>query len=222
MNLLKLFRNKGLWAIMIAASVLTACSDDDDDDDVAPVTPPPAVNEEEVITTVRLIFSDTNQTNPSPTVIAVANDPDGDGPQELQILDSIVLKTNTSYFLTYQILNEVDPNDVEDIAEEIEEEDDEHQFFYGFTNNAFNSPSGRGNIAPNTGSINYLDEDSDAQDGSGNPVGLTTLWTTRGNTLTDGQFRVILMHQPDIKSSTTTTNDGEDDFDLTFELDIEN
>ena len=208
----QLFRNKGLLAVLLAASVLTACSDDDDDDP-APVAPP-VENEEEVITSVELIFTNDNDSND--VVRAKAVDPDGEGVQELAVLDDVVLDTGKTYTLTFEILSALDSTDIEDIGEEIEEEDDEHQIFFAFTNNAFADPIGDGNIDNFADAVNYNDRDDD-----GNPVGLSTTWETSAATLMDGEFRVRLMHQPDIKSATTTAQDGEDDFDLTFDLDIQ-
>ena len=214
------FRNRGLIAIMLAASVLTACSDDDDDD-VTPSTPPapPSENDQEVITYVKLIF--TNDANPSDTVTAVARDDDGPGSDTLEVEGPINLDVSKTYTLTYEILNAVDPDDVEDIGEEIEEEDDEHQLFYAFTNNAFSDPIGNGNTDNRNDDINYEDEDSDSQDGTGNPVGLVTTWTTSSTTTTGGFFTTILKHQPGIKTDMSTVETGDSDFELTFVLNIQ-
>ena len=64
----------------------------------------------------------------------------------------------------------MDPDDPEDVGAEIKAEDDEHQFFFSFTENAFTNPTGDGNIDGNTTggeAINYIDKDD-----NGNPVGL--------------------------------------------------
>ncbi|MGF1534097.1 MAG: hypothetical protein ACFCUI_10355 [Bernardetiaceae bacterium] len=180
-----------------------ACSDDDD--------APEPENEGETITDVTLIF--TNLSDPTDVVRASAKDPDGAGIREIEVLDAITLRPESLYALNMEILDASNPNDIEDIAEEIEEEDDEHQFFFAFTNNAFSIPTGGGNIDGNS-EIVYNDFDA-----NGNPLGLSTLWTTAG-TLNAGFFRVRLQHQPDIKSSTTTANDGDIDVDLTFTLNI--
>ena len=111
------------------------------------------------------------------------------------------------------------PSDKYHFAEEIEEEGDEHQFFFSFTNNAFSDPTGNGNIdnAIDNASdeINYSDEDV-----NGNPLGLETSWTTGGSLEETGEFTVRLQHQPDVKTATSGANDGDTDFELTFELNI--
>lgn len=219
MSTLNKFRKYGFMAIICAAAVLTAC-DDDDDDNPTPATNPPVENEEEVITDVTLVFTDTSNTNN--VVMASANDPDGEGVDSLQVLDTIRLNSNTVYKLTYIIENGLDPNDVEDIAAEIKAEDDEHQIFYGFTSGLFADPTGDGNIGNGAaGNVNYLDEDSDNQDGSGLPVGLETRWNTTTSIIPrSGDFRVRLMHQPDLKGPNSKWDTGEDDFDITFRIEI--
>jgi hypothetical protein len=114
------------------------------------------------------------------------------------------------------LINELaKPTDPEyDITEEVEEEADEHMFFFAWTNNTFSNPTGNGNVDNRSDAVNYVDKDS-----KGLPLGLETSWTTiitSGN----GTFRVILKHQPDLKSATTTSNDGESDLDVTFNLTV--
>lgn len=100
-----------------------------------------------------------------------------------------------------------------DIAEEIEEESDQHQFFFSFTNNAFSDPTGNGNIDNASDAIHYDDEDV-----NGNPLGLETSWTTGNGLDQTGEFTVRLQHQPDIKTATSGAADGDTDLELTFDL----
>ena len=149
-------------------------------------------------------------------VRASAQDPDGTGIQELQILDAITLAADTEYTLTYEILNALDPADVENIGDEILEEDNEHQFFFSFTENIFADPTGNGNIDATADPINYNDADE-----NGNPVGLSSAWTTGGTASSEASFTVRLQHQPDVKTATSGSNDGDTDFELTFALTIQ-
>lgn len=201
------FKNLRLLAILCSTLTMVGCCNDDD-------AAPEEENEVEVFTNVNLIF--TNTADAGDVVRASAEDPDGTGIQELQILDDITLSTDTEYRLTYEILNALIPDDVEDIGAEILEEDNEHQFFFSFTEGAFASPNGNGNIDTASDPINYNDQDE-----NGNPVGLATTWTTHNATSTGGTFTVRLQHQPDVKTATTGSNDGDTDFDLTFVLNIE-
>ena len=211
MKIIKIVKHPRVLVLLVTAIVMLGCSDDND--------APPEENTPEVITSVTLIFTPEGG---GTAVTATALDSDGEGIQELMVDPrGISLAPNTTYTLTYTILNTI-PDTPENIGEEIADEDDEHQFFYAFTDGAFASPLGDGNIgAANAADpINYNDEDSDAQDGSGNPVGLVTTWTT-GGPISGASFRANLQHQPGVKTATSTSEDGDTDFDLTFLLNIQ-
>jgi hypothetical protein len=201
------FKSLQLLAILFSVITIIGCSNNDDD-------APEEENEVEVFTDVTLIF--TNTADNSDVVRASAQDPDGTGIQELQILDAITLAADTEYTLTYEILNALDPADVEDIGNEILEEDNEHQFFFSFTENVFANPTGNGNIDAAADPINYNDADE-----NGNPVGLSSTWTTSSTAASGASFTVRLQHQPDVKTATSGSNDGDTDFALTFALNIQ-
>ncbi len=202
--------NFRLLAILFTALVIASCSSDDD----GGVEAPGEENEVEVITNLTLIF--TNSDDPTDVIMASAVDPDGAGIQELQVSGEISLSPDTEYTLTFEILNALDPNDVEDIGEEVLEEDNEHQIFFSFTDGAFASPMGNGNIDTASDPLNYDDEDE-----NGLSVGLVTSWTTPMATSMGGSFTARLQHQPDEKSATTGADDGDTDFDVTFVLNIQ-
>jgi len=200
------FKNLQLLAILFSVIIIIGCSNDDD-------VAPEEENEVEVFTDVTLVFTNTADVND--VVTASAQDPDGTGIQELQILDAITLAADTEYTLTYEILNALDPADIEDIGSEILEEDNEHQFFFSFTENVFANPTGNGNIDAAADPINYNDADE-----NGNPVGLSSTWTTSSTASSGASFTVRLQHQPDVKTATSGSNDGDTDFALTFALNI--
>jgi len=193
-------------AILFAALTIVSCSEDDD-------AAPAEENEVEVITFVQLVF--TNTADPTDVVVSTAVDNDGLGINDLTPVDAIRLSPDTEYTLSFVIENRLDPNDIEDIGEEIEEEDNEHQIFFSFTNDIFANPAGNGNIDNAADPVNYNDQDE-----NGNPVGLSTTWTTTNATSTSNSFTVRLQHQPDIKTGTTGANDGDTDFNLEFTLNI--
>ena len=201
------FKNLQLLAILFSVITIIGCSNDDD-------VAPEEENEVEVFTDVTLVFTNTADVND--VVTASAQDPDGTGIQELQILDAITLAADTEYTLTYEILNALDPADIEDIGSEILEEDNEHQFFFSFTENVFANPTGNGNIDAAADPINYNDADE-----NGNPVGLSSTWTTSSTASSGASFTVRLQHQPDVKTASSGSNDGDTDFALTFALNIE-
>ena len=197
-NLFKL--NYLLYAVL-TLFIFTACEEDE--------AAPEEENEVEVFTDVKLVFTPTGG---GAAVEAAAQDPDGAGVQELQVLGAINLAANTSYTLTMVIENCLE-SPCELMNEEIEEEDDEHQFFFAFTNDSFTSPAGNGNMDNASDPINYI-----GFDGNGNPVGLNTNWTT--GSASTGTFTVQLQHQPDVKTATSGSTDGDTDFALTFNLNI--
>ena len=197
-NIFKL--NYLLYAVL-TLFIFTACEEDE--------AAPEEENEVEVFTDVKLVFTPTGG---GAAVEAAAQDPAGAGVQELQVLGAINLAANTSYTLTMVIENCLE-SPCELMNEEIEEEDDEHQFFFAFTNDAFTSPAGNGNIDSASDPINYNDSD-----GNGNSLGLNTSWTT--GSASTGTFTVQLQHQPDVKTATSGSTDGDTDFALTFNLNI--
>lgn len=185
-----------MYSVLISMlSIAIGCNDDD---------VPPLENEEEVIDLVRVTFSAEGKT----PVVFTASDADGEGPEEFTI-QRITLESNTTYTLSIEIENTVVG---EDITEEVDEEGEEHLFLFAWNEGAFTSPSGDGNIDNRTDPINYNDEDA-----SGEPLGLSTTWTT-GDAASGGYFRTVLKHQPDIKSSTSGFQDGETDIDLIWDL----
>ena len=196
-----IFRLNYLLYAVLTLFIFMACEEDE--------AAPEEENEVEVFTDVKLVFTPTGG---GAAVEAAAQDPDGAGVQELQVLGAINLAANTSYTLTMVIENCLE-SPCELMNEEIEEEDDEHQFFFAFTNDAFTSPAGNGNIDSASDPINYNDSD-----GNGNSLGLNTSWTT--GSASTGTFTVQLQHQPDVKTATSGSTDGDTDFALTFNLNI--
>ena len=197
-NIFKL--NYLLYAVL-TLFIFTACEEDE--------AAPEEENEVEVFTDVKLVFTPAGG---GAAVEAAAQDPDGAGVQELQVLGTINLAANTEYTLTMVIENCLE-SPCELMNEEIEEEDEEHQFFFSFTNDAFASPAGNGNIDTASDPLNYNDAD-----GNGNSIGLNTSWTT--GSASSGTFTVQLQHQPDVKTATSGATDGDTDFALTFNLNI--
>ncbi len=196
-----IFRLNYLLYAVLTLFIFTACEEDE--------AAPEEENEMEVFTDVKLVFTPAGG---GAAVEAAAQDPDGAGVQELQVLGAINLAANTSYTLTMVIENCLE-SPCELMNEEIEEEDDEHQFFFAFTNDAFTSPAGNGNIDSASDPINYNDSD-----GNGHPLGLNTSWTT--GSASTGTFTVQLQHQPDVKTATSGSTDGDTDWALTFNLNI--
>jgi hypothetical protein len=199
-----------LMLLLITGSLifLSGCKNDD----------PEPENIPELITKVTLKFTPAGG---GAVVSVTATDPDGEGVQDIKVDGPINLIKGTQYTLSLELINglynvgEAGYN----ITAEVEKEGDEHQFFFRFSEGVFSSPTGTGNIKDNpsstAGSINYLDKDVNNL-----PIGISTSWTSSGAAASDKSFRVVLKHQPDIKSSTSTSLEGESDLDISFVLNV--
>ncbi|MBX2877222.1 MAG: hypothetical protein KTR30_34195 [Saprospiraceae bacterium] len=192
-----------MYTLMAGALLLnTSCQKNEDD-------APPEENEEEIITDVLLTFTPEGG---GTAITATAEDPDGEGVQDLEVTKDIELVPNTTYTLTLTLENSIE---MEDITEEVETEGAEHMLFFAFTDGAFGDPSGDGNIDNRVDAINYGDTDK-----NGLPIGLTTTWTT-GNAVSDADFRIVLKHQPDVKTASSGSTDGSTDLDLSWKLTVQ-
>jgi hypothetical protein len=170
----------------LGALVLSGCKKDDDDDNGL---------EQELITTVILKFTNLSNNQVSEFF---ARDPDGPGGMP-PIVDPVTLSANTNYRLELEFLDESDPDDVEDITEEIREEDDEHLVCF-FVTGAVPKPT-------------ITDTDGD-----GKPLGLvSTLNTGAAGT---GSLRVVLRHEPN-KNAADPCNTGDTDADVTFQVTVQ-
>lgn len=169
---------------------LISCEKDD------PVIP----NEEEVITTLNYVLTSTTDQS---MVTFSFQDLDGDG-GDTPVVSAGTLDANTTYTGEVTLLNEQE-SPAENITLEVEEEDDEHQFFYT------SSVSGL--------SIAYADQDAD-----GNPVGIATMLST-GDAGT-GTLTIILRHEPNKSGSGVSSGDitnagGESDIEVTFNVTVQ-
>ena len=198
---------KSFWQLpILVALILAPFSSCDDNDPIKEDVP-------ELITKVTLTFTPIDG---GAAIVISASDPDGEGVQDIEADGIINLEGNTNYTLTLTLVNELaHPSDpAYDITAEVEEEGDEHMFFFGWTNNVFADPTGNGNVDNRLDDVNYNDEDA-----NGLPLGLSTGWTSSDQSA--GTFRVILKHQPDLKTETSSSSDGETDMDVSFMINIE-
>ena len=146
-------------------------------------------------------------------VVVTATDPDGVGLEDLETDGPANLVANIPYSLTITLSNtlvaEDDPD--YDITAEVEEEGDEHLFFFSWTNDVFFDPTGNGNIDSRADEVSYDDFDINSL-----PLGLKTTWI--GEAGKSGDLRILLKHQPDLKSATSTALDGETDLDIKIQV----
>jgi len=180
-----------LWTLMLLFSMVIISCDDDE-----PVIP----DEPELITTLTYTLVPASGGD---AIVLSFQDLDGDGGAEPMITGG-TLAQNESYTGTIELLNETE-DPAENITEEIEEEDEDHQFFF------------QSDLADLT--FSYNDQDSE-----GNPIGLsTTLNTVSAGS---GSFRIILRHEPaksaeNVSEGDITNAGGETDIEVTFPLNVQ-
>ena len=173
---------KPAFMLFLAAGLLSSCDKNDDEQEPE--------NESELITTVMLTMQEVGTTN---TVTATFRDPDGEGGNPPVKFDEIVLKPNAVYNTTIILMDE-SKTPPDNVTEEVEEESDDHQFFY--------TPTAGLNVT-----VAYQDKDANSL-----PIGLETTVTT--GAASAGKLKVTLKHQPGIKNNNIAT--GETDVEIDF------
>lgn len=187
--------------------LIFACSKDED--------PEPA-HEEEIVTLVTLEVSKVGSSETIKYNFEVEGHDHDDHEEEEEEDDDhddhdgehteIELEANSSYNVSMFIYNDTDPNNIENITQEIIDEKDEHQVFYAITDEL----SGF-SIEPAS---------DDTVDSNGNSLYIKTTWTTTGET--SGDVVGYLIHEPTQKTGTTRTDfGGATDFEIDFEVHVE-
>lgn len=167
--------------LLSISAIFISCEDVDDPNDHK--------HDEELITTVKLNFSNANDSTDMFSVIF--RDVDGPGGTDPSTWDTIQLSSNNTYNVDVQFLNEAEVI-VDDITEEVIAEADEHIVCY-------ESVDANVQITRND-SVNNL------------PLGIETTWVT--GPFNEGQVVVSLKHQPRVKDGTCTP--GETDVEVSF------
>lgn len=187
-----------LW--VVALMLMTACEAGE----------PTREDSPELITTVILTFTPDDGGD---AIVGQAVDPDAEGIRDIETDGPIVLRASTVYTLSLGMYNDLADKDSDeyDISEEVRAEGDEHMIYFAWTGDIFSDPSGDGNIDARKDPVQYEDADD-----FGLPLGLQTRWTTAASG--SGSFRILLKHQPEIKSEESGADMGESDLDVAFEI----
>lgn len=184
----KMKKVKFLATAIFATLLFVSCSSDDD-------TPEP-VNEEEVITTLTVTLIPNGGGSP---VTLQTRDLDGDGPNP-PVVTTGNLATGVTYNGSIVLLNETE-EPAENITLEVEEEDDEHQFFYTIS----------GGLDATTEYSNF--------DGDGNPLG--TQFTLTAGAVSSGTLTFTLRHEPMKPNTGLGDAGGETDISAPFNVSVE-
>lgn len=152
---------KNLFAILIALTTLLSCSKDD-----------PQLSHSELITSFKIVLIANDL---SDAIIIEHKDLDGpDGPQQ-PFSSTVVLRANTTYDGTMEILNH-NATPTENLKAEIVSEGVDHQVF--FQTNSINL------------SVEYMDEDA-----SGMPIGIQSRFKV--GEAGQGKLKIQIKHQPE-------------------------
>lgn len=169
--------------------LLASCSKDNET--------PEAVNEEELITTLKVTLVPVSEGN---TIVLTTRDLDGDGPNEPVVTVSSNLTAGVAYNGTIELLDET-KSPADNITEEVEEEADEHQFFYTI-----------GSGLDVTATATNLDSE-------GNLLG--TEFELTANTASSGSLTFTLRHEPTKPNDGLSSAGGETDIAATFSITVE-
>jgi hypothetical protein len=204
----RLFTATGM--AMLSLFFLASCNNNDE---------PKKEDVPELITKVTLTFTPSGGGD---AIMVTATDPDGEGVQNIAMDKPIALAKSTTYVLTINLINGLATQGQAgyDVSSEVETEGDEHQLFFSWTGDAFSDPSGNGNIDGRNDAVNYTGG-TNSKDKNNRPLGLTTTWTTPASSVFGSAFRILLKHQPDLKSDTSDSTTGETDLDVTFTLNVQ-
>jgi len=183
---------KKLSIAIITLLFITSCSDDDT---------PIIVVEEEVITTMTVTLTPDGG---GTAITLKTQDLDGDGPNPPVVTVSGNLAASKTYNGSIELLNETE-SPAEDITEEVEELDDEHQFFFQATNSL--------------ATFNYSDTDD-----NGNPVGLS--FTLTAGSAGTGTVTITLIHEPikdasGVSEGNIANAGGESDIEAVFPITVQ-
>ena len=184
-------KNLYFLATVLFTLLLASCSKDNET--------PEVVNEEELITTLTVtLVPDIDPTGS--IIVLTTRDLDGDGPNEPVVTVSSNLTAGVAYNGTIELLDET-KSPADNITEEVEEEADEHQFFYTI-----------GSGLDVTATATNLDSE-------GNLLG--TEFELTANTASSGSLTFTLRHEPTKPNDGLSSAGGETDIAATFSITVE-
>lgn len=169
--------------IVLLLTVFTSCSDDN---------LPKIINEEEIITSVKLTFTETGTDS---TQIITWEDFDAK--------HNITIENNKSYNVKIEFLDKSNPNDIDNITEEIIDKKDEHFIFYEST----------------VSGLSIKNATDDTIDSNNIGINISTDWSFTAST--SGLLKVYLIHEPISKTGNSKDDfGGETEIEITFDVKI--
>ncbi len=186
--------------LFIATLFFNSCSKDDTIFTPTIPTFPQVINDEEVITTMEVTLTPTPNSMGATVVTLKTQDLDGDGPNAPVVTVSGNLVNGVNYNGKIELLNETE-SPAENITEEVEEESDEHQFFYTFA-----------------GGLDAIATCTNFDDNNNN---LGTEFTLTTNSASTGTLTFTLRHEPTKPNTGLADAGGETDIAATFNVTIQ-
>ncbi|MGN6435260.1 MAG: hypothetical protein ACTHMM_01955 [Agriterribacter sp.] len=162
-------------------------------------SPKPEDNDNEIITTIELLFTEQGSNT---SVTYKWEDLDGDG-GNAPAIDEIKLAPNKVYNVQLSLWDKT-KTPAENITEEVQEESDDHRFYF--------IPAATSNIT--IGGLN--------NDKNGVPLGVTSQWTTTD--AASGSVNIVLRHYPEggkAADDLVTSSKSSTDADVTFTTKVE-
>jgi hypothetical protein len=186
----RLFLGLGI-AVCLA---ITSCKKDEPDDPIIP-------NQEELITTLTYTLEPSSG---GTNIVLNFQDLDGDGGDPPIISVSGPLASGETYNGQLTVLDE-SSTPVDDITVEVEEESEDHQFFF------------LAEVVDVT--VSYSDSDAD-----GNPIGISSQLVA--GAASSGTLQITLRHEPDknaagVSDGSITNAGGETDIEVSFDIDVQ-
>ncbi len=198
-----------LSSLLLGSLLLTtSCSSDDDSN------PEQGIHHDEA-TLVEITVTDSNGVAKIYNINAEGEHDNKTSQEKEDGHDEIVLSPNSEYSVKVRLLNDEDPNDIEDVTTEVLEEKDEHFIVYSKEE-----------------SLNLTIDRTDGAESTradGNKIGFSTDWST-GAASGEGHVEFKLYHQPEGVNSAVTGNGNdfgsvaagsETDIDIDIEIAIE-
>jgi len=212
---------KGISYFALLSIIVLSQSCVKDKNKPAPATPPaPIIDASELITSFRITFTDSASGSISSFLF---RDPDGEGGQPAYFgptissqSDSVIeLSANKTYYSEIILLDE-SKSPIDSISNEVDEEGQEHMFFYNNGANTILNPNNPYRIFLNGSNVEITYSDLD----QGTPqrgIGLKTRVRTAATTAPfKYPLNITLRHQPGIKNGTYSP--GESDISVDFKL----
>lgn len=205
-------RPAGVLAIAGTVFLLSSCDD--------PAAPPPGAGDPENISRITITLTPAGG---GTAITSSIIDPDGTSlplPPGAPTA-TLTLAKGVTYNATITLLNDIDPANVIDITQEVEDEGNFHRFFYVITANAATPRSANG--LPTTDAtrlITIANLNNDTQTPTPQPLGTTFQVTVAAGALSGATILNVQLHHFESAKGDGTGTVFDTDLDVTFPVSV--